>query len=34
MGEKHMRNRAVTHSLGEVPGRVDTHGQADTDGPG
>lgn len=25
---------AMTHSLAEVPGSVDAHGQAETDGPG
>lgn len=29
-----MRSGAVTQSLAEVPGTVDAHGQAGTDGPG
>lgn len=34
MGGKYTRSGAVTHSLAEVPGSVDAHGQAGTDGTG
>lgn len=29
-----MKSGAVAHRLAAVPGSVDAHGQADTDGPG